>query len=634
MAAPGGKPGGAAPSLSSLQAALRRGGSAPKGTATAPQQDQAAAEAPKRSLSAEDAAATLPPKKRLAAAAPDGQAGSGPVPKAHIVKVIVKTPAAKGSGLCAKVAAPGPLPADAAAVVGGESPGAVRKAGGPMHSVAKRPPATAPGASQLPAKAPAAVPDGSSTAAADANATDRGVIAIAELMGALEAAPGGAKLRHVVKLAEAMGKSLPIDHINHFLRVLKKKILERAQADGVRVQAVKAPGGARPQAPAAPAPAAAAGAAVAAAPGMATPAVPPAAGVPGARPTAPAQRPLQPPLQPAPQPQPGAVPKQPRPMAVKQPGTVTKQQPGTATKHLAAARKEPGAVSKQPGMGKQPGAVPKRPQVALTPRPPPPPQPAPQQVVPTDSTSDGATPALSPVSPGGSDLVDDPLYVLVAELSEDPVARDGEIIEARLSEVFKRLWDGVARKSRDWVAAWQAMGVPIDKQSEAVQRLLNMAFCQTADPDRAPTVIAELIKCHKVKLRVMEEVLVAFGHNLDGIMAVNEDAWHVYAKFLIQVFPQPKSSGWGWFRVGWSWTYWWQFVEKCIVTLEPARAFDVLALILRLIQDKEGQPLGQVQVWADDGRLQRVFNKLRDLGKCENSEVIERLSMQGVIVDL
>uniref|UniRef100_A0A7S4V368 Uncharacterized protein n=1 Tax=Alexandrium monilatum TaxID=311494 RepID=A0A7S4V368_9DINO len=651
MAAPGGKPGGATPSLSSLQAALRRGGSAPKAAAS---EEQATTQAPsKRSLAAEDAAAALPSKKRTAVPSQAGQVGQPVAAKAHIVK----TPAVKASGLCAKVGFPGVPAADTAVLGGEESPGAVAK----VQSPAKRPPATATGASQLPAK------DGGAGVSADAHATDRGVLAIAELMGALEASAGGAKLRHVVKLAEAVGKTLPIDHINHFLRVLKKKILERAQADGVRVQAVKAPAAGKATAPAAAAPppaaatataaatAAAAAAAAAAAPPVAAlpvmqpaPDLAPPAAMPGTMPAGmtvtppppplPVQPPLQPPLQPPPQPpqaQPGAVPKQPRPMAVKQPGAVTKQQPGTAIKQQPTGGKQPGAVSKHPGsVAKQPGTIAKRPQAVPTPPAPPPPQPEPQQAPPAVMPADGAAPALSPVSPGGSDLPDDPLYALVAEVTEDPVVRDGELIDNRLSEVLKRLWDGVARKTKDWVAAWQAMGIPLDKQSEALQRFLNMAFCQTEDPDRAPLVVAELIKSHKVKLRSMEEVLVAFGHNLDGIMAVNEDAWQIYAKFLLNVFPKPARSGWGWSRVGWSWTYWWQFVEKSTHSLEPARAFDVLALMLRLIQDKEGQPLGQVQVWTDDGRLQRVLNKIAELGQCELSEAVETLTLQGVVLDL
>lgn len=227
---------------------------------------------------------------------------------------------------------------------------------------------------------------------------------------------------------------------------------------------------------------------------------------------------------------------------------------------------------------------------------------------------------------------DDSLNELVRELGEDPVCSDGALNDARLGDVLKRLWDGVARKPRDWVAAWQAMAIPVDKQGEVLQKLLNMAFVQAADSERAPMVVADLVKAHKVKMRSVEEVLVAFGHNLDGILALNEDAWHVYAQFLVHVFPKPAGAGWGWSRVGWSWQSWWKFVEQCIQSLEVSRASDVVCMILRLIQEREGQPIQDVQAWADGDKLQRVVGKISELGACNADEAVEKLGMQGVIV--
>lgn len=298
--------------------------------------------------------------------------------------------------------------------------------------------------------------------------------------------------------------------------------------------------------------------------------------------------------------QPGAVAKQPGALTA-QPGAVPKH-PGAVPKQAGTVAKQPGAVAKQPGtLAERPGAVAKT--VAQSPHEPPPPE------VP---------------------LAEDPLYVLVGGLTEDPVCSDGEIREARLTEVLKRLWDGAARKPKDWVAAWQAMVIPMDRQCDALHKFLNMTFMQTEDPDRAPMVVAELVKSHKVKMRSMEEVLTAFGHNLDGITAMNEDAWHIYAKFLVNLFPKPAGSGWGWSRVGWNWISWWQFVEKCTQTLESAQAFDVIALILRLIQDREGEPLAQLHPWTDGDKLQRVISKLAELVKCDNREVVQRLCAQGI----
>jgi hypothetical protein len=203
-----------------------------------------------------------------------------------------------------------------------------------------------------------------------------------------------------------------------------------------------------------------------------------------------------------------------------------------------------------------------------------------------------------------------------------------------MTEVLKRLWDGLAPKPKDWLRAWAAMKIPVDKQTDALQSFLNITFVAQADQERAPMVVAELVKSHKVKMRSVEEVLAAFGHNLDGILAVNEEAWHVYAQFLMHLYPKPTGSGWGWSRVGWSWTSWWQFAEKCISTLEPAKAFDVIALMLRLIQDKEeGEPLATIQAWTEGDRLPRVLTKLGELGSCEREEVVEKLMMQGVVAE-
>jgi hypothetical protein len=220
-------------------------------------------------------------------------------------------------------------------------------------------------------------------------------------------------------------------------------------------------------------------------------------------------------------------------------------------------------------------------------------------------------------------------------LVEDPVvSKNGSLNAERLVEVLTRCWDGAARKNIDWIKLWQAMQIPLDRQPEAIQKFLNLAFVRTEDPDKAPLVIAELVKHHKIKMKSVEEVLVTFGPNLDGILAVNEEAWQLYSKFLAHVFPKPQGSGWGWSRVGWSWQSWWQFLEKCVQSLDGQKAFDVVCLVLRLIQDFEGTTLAEIQGWTEGDKLQRVLTKLCDLAGCECAEAIERLGAEGVMVEV
>jgi len=243
-------------------------------------------------------------------------------------------------------------------------------------------------------------------------------------------------------------------------------------------------------------------------------------------------------------------------------------------------------------------------------------------------------PAPSPPSSPPADLSgESPLYALVSELSEDPICEEGILNEPRLNQVLKRLWDGVAQKPKEWVAAWQGLALPGERHAEVLQKFLNMAFVQTQghSPEEAPMIIAELTKMHKIKMTAVEEVLVAFGHNLDGVLAMNEEAWHVYAYFLLHVYPKPAKSGWGWSRVGWSWLNWWKFVEKCILSLDAVKALDVLSMLLRLVQEKEGLPLSEV--WNDGTKISQVLTTMGERGASGQPEVISRLSIDGVSIE-
>jgi len=615
MAPTNGKPGGATPSLSSLQAALRKGPAAKGQPAAA----GVAAQGVKRSLSAEDAAgAETPPTKKVIVKSPAGgapaarpagaspgsvaKAGGSAPPKSPAV---TKSPgsvakAAGGPTNIAKSAAPGalakassaaPAKAPAAGVVAKvpatgavmkqPAPGTMVKSGNgalaksagsqgaPGTMVKAKGPGLAMksgGAPSAPAgvvsKAPAAL---AAASVAISKAPDGGLsmASIKDVVGAIDSAQGSAKIRSVVRLADAIGQSLQIEHINHFLRALKKRVVDRAQQDGVQVPPSK----------------------------TTAPAITKATTGAGAQPPAGAK--------------------------AATPGG------GDAAKAPAAAiNGKASAIAKLP-----PAAGKAAPPAVQKPKPPQPPAQPPAQP-PRPAAPPAASPPSSPPPSG-----DDPIFALIGELSSDPVCTGGALNDARLGDVLKRLWDS-ARKPKDWIAGWQAMKIPVEKQGEALQKFMNMAFMHPDDADRAPMVTAELVKAHKVKMRSVEEVLVAFGSNLDGILAINENAWHVYSQFLVHVFPKPANSGWGWSRVGWSWQSWWKFTEQCIQTLEATRASDVLCMILRLIQEREGAALAEVAGWSEGDRISRVVSKICELCGVEAAEAAEKLAAQGVTVSV
>lgn len=516
-----------APRLSELQAKLRTGTEGGSGPGARPTQAKMPPGIPKQGAKRPPATEDGPPKKRP-------MLGQQKVP-------ITKTPAKAKSavpGLSAKT--PGNVTPPA--TLEGEGPSTSAKSGG------------------LVAFQKATVPQGppAKRGAIDRPPSAAGQDGMHELLSFAEAQSPSFKQRHAVELAETLGTTMGIEYINTFLRTLRTKIMERAQADGVQV----------PSAPKA-------------APKANTASQGDAVGA-----TAPKEPPKEPPM-------------------------------SKITMAKAALSKSAGMMAKATVAKAPPKAV-----IAKVP-----PKQLQQQVRPGPTAS---TSKASPPASPNENVPDDALYQLVGELTEDPVVQDGLILEDRLNEVFRRLWDGAARKPKDWVAAWQALGIPGDRQGEALQKLLNLAFVQTEDPDKAPLVLAELVKGHKVKMRNVEDVFVSFGQNLDGILAINEEAWQLYAKFLVHVFPKPQTAGWGWSRVGWDFKGWWQFCERCLQSLEPSRSFDVMGLVLRLCQDKEGMPIHSCQVWLDGDRLAKVLAKLCDLGGCELAEVGERLELLGV----
>jgi len=518
MAAVNGK--AATPSLSNLQAALRKAPAVAKTAAPKPAQP-AQPGAPRPAL--------LPAQglKRPAEQAPAG------APALKKIITISKAPAPVA-------ARPGIAKAPVAGVPKPAATLAPRPAGGNLAPQSKSGNVVVVAGSQ--ASTEGAAQDPLSLAAA------------IQLVGAIEDAPVGPKMRSLVRLADAVGENLQIEHINHFLRALKKKVVERAQRDGVRMPVAKSP-----------APVAAAA--------KSTP-----------------ERVLS------------------QPVA----GSAAKSAPGALAPKSAAPG---GTPLVRPAMTKSPAPVAAKTPAPAKPQPPKAPQPRP----------------AAPASPPAPEANDEALFELMSDLGENPVCADGVLNEARLGEVLKSLWDGIARKNKDWIVAWQAMAITHDKQTQVLQKFLNMTFME-ADAQRAPQVVAELVKAHKVKLRSVEEVLVAFGSNIDGVLAMNEEAWHVYSQFLMQVFPKPANAGWGWSRIGWSWQSWWKFMEQCTQSLEGSRSADVLILILKLVQEKEGLPIMEQQIWTEADKLQKVVARVATLCNCEVEDAVEKMAACGVAI--
>eukprot|EP00927_Polykrikos_kofoidii_P047302 TRINITY_DN4140_c0_g4_i1.p1 TRINITY_DN4140_c0_g4~~TRINITY_DN4140_c0_g4_i1.p1 ORF type:complete len:561 (-),score=126.54 TRINITY_DN4140_c0_g4_i1:124-1806(-) len=548
-------------------------------TPTTTQEEQAIASSGgsrgmKRPLPQDDAVAARPPPKKAAVKSIAKKASGS----------VITPPTAGKAGLSAKTTAAAPAESFTKGSAPALSGSPVPKPTGQMRKAA-------PGAMEKKMAASPSPPSQANGPAAKADGAEppsKVVASIRELLLAMKASPAGNKLRDAATLGNALAHNLPIDHIAVFLRSLKKKLAERGQREGVRVPVIPS----RPTA--------------ATEESSLTAQTTTQVSASAATPSSPAP--------PPPQKQNQQQPKQPQ--EPQQP-----HQPQQRPPAKAISKSSPATDSVGTPPTPSPSSAPLARQVAKS-------KPA---SIPAKSAKEAQS--MPPPSPPADSQSAEALIALVGEFTENPVCEDGEIKDGRLDEVLRRLWDGVARKPKDWMAAWQAMVIPVEKQGEALQKLLNIAFVRAEEPDKAPAVIAELVKNHKVKMRSVEEVLVTFGSNLDGILTVNEDAWKIYSEFLYRVFPKPAGSGWGWSRVGWSWSSWWQFTEKCVQSIESAKAFDIIALMLRLIQDREGSTLAELPMWTDGDKLQRTLTKLCELGSCSAVEVIDRLAILGVVVD-
>eukprot|EP00747_Dinoflagellata_sp_TGD_P191262 gnl/TRDRNA2_/TRDRNA2_54392_c0_seq1.p1 gnl/TRDRNA2_/TRDRNA2_54392_c0~~gnl/TRDRNA2_/TRDRNA2_54392_c0_seq1.p1 ORF type:complete len:535 (+),score=137.35 gnl/TRDRNA2_/TRDRNA2_54392_c0_seq1:171-1607(+) len=406
--------------------------------------------------------------------------------------------------------------------------------------------------------------------------------AFGSLLATLRSMPKDVRLQQLTRLGESMGQSLPIDQINHFLRALQPKIAEAAAATAK--------------------PAAVAKVAVAKRPAADTPGN---SSVPVAKAAEPASHS-------------GAAQ-----AAGAKPAGVQKASPPVVTKS-APAKAKPAVAKVPPAASSQTATISAEAATKVS-------QAASRAAEIAAGREVNAPPPPSPSNEAGL-AESDPLYVLVGEFADDPVVQDGQIVEPRMSDVLRRLWDGACKKPKDWVAAYSAMCIPQgDVQSEVIRKLLDMAFENPEDSEKGGSVIAILLKGQRIKLGNVEQVLVGFGQNLDTLLAANEEAWCIYAHLLVHIFPKPQASGWGWSRVGWSWSSWWQFVEKCIVSVEPAIGADIIALTLRLIQDREGHPLAEDAVWSAGDKLQKGIAKLAELSAVTESEAVERLTADGVM---
>jgi len=189
----------------------------------------------------------------------------------------------------------------------------------------------------------------------------------------------------------------------------------------------------------------------------------------------------------------------------------------------------------------------------------------------------------------------------------------GMVDEETLNSYLQRLMrPGVTKKHKDWVEVWATMAIPIDKQDQVVQAILQTGL-ESEVADTIPEILAELVKGHRVKIKAVEEAI-------STIFECGSDEQGCLARFLFMIFPKSPTSEWGWSRVGWSWQQWWSLSDRVLSALDASSAFECLRQLLTTIESESGAYLPHQQIW-DEKRLSTVRSALCRFGGLAEDEL-------------
>lgn len=291
----------------------------------------------------------------------------------------------------------------------------------------------------------------------------------------------------------------------------------------------------------------------------------------------------------------------------------------------------------------------------VLPKPPPPPPPTPPSVPPrpvepapsspTAATAATAAPAPAapappaPASPSSSETETaeekaakaaaaaaqkkadaaalDIVYDLCQAQKEKPCHADGSLQAENFRNFIKEVFAAATQPSH-WEEAWRRTAFPEELRAEAsqafLQNLLDFAMSevpQVKDPVTAAALaIAALSRSFYIKRQAVEDFFI------ERMQSDNPSTWQILSWLLFHWFPQTKTAGWGWSRVGWSWSGWWKVVERLLNQAQknfPEAAFKMLKEALVRMQEQKGCKHMFLKPPFDDLRRQMLIEKLSSL---------------------
>lgn len=214
---------------------------------------------------------------------------------------------------------------------------------------------------------------------------------------------------------------------------------------------------------------------------------------------------------------------------------------------------------------------------------------------------------------------------------EEPAAPAAPVAQGVSMEALEGFLNGAEnQKPYTWLQGWAALQITKDQEAAAVCSLLEVASKESNVTDIAPKILVELVRTRKMPLQVLDEALHAFASKLEELVQANENAWHLASYVFLYLFPKTRDSSYGFLFAGFTWQAWWQIVEQSLSAADRFRAFDIVVLLLQMMQDRSNALINKMQVWIEGNRTETVQKVLCNWGQMDKASIIETLSAYGI----
>jgi len=215
--------------------------------------------------------------------------------------------------------------------------------------------------------------------------------------------------------------------------------------------------------------------------------------------------------------------------------------------------------------------------------------------------------------------------------AEAPEANEAQEDEPTLAQAMEDFLQNVENAApTEYGKTWAALAVPREAEVEVLSGLLEVAVQKTSNFELVPKVVVELARTRKVTVPNLEAALKDLARKVEDHVQTNDQAWHLISYFLVYLFPRSRSCDYGFVFPSWNYPSWWRATEEILQEAHKYRAFDILVLVLQLMQEKSGAVIKELPVWSDPVRASHVRQVLCKWGDMDEASILETLSANGV----